>query len=234
MVQRLPRNDLTAMHLEILTEDSSTARLMEHLLPKLIGPYSEPHTWQIHSYAGIGHIPRDLGKVAAPRTRMLLNELPRLLRGYVKTPGIDAVVVVMDADRRECQALLSDLRSLAASCNADHLVMFRLAIEETEAWFFGDQSALVSAYPNAKLPTLASYVQDSVCGTWELLADAIHPGGVKSAKKAGWPIIGQIKHEWANRIGPFMDPESNQSPSFAKLRDGLRRLAPPPATAGLA
>ena len=44
-------------------------------------------------------------------------------------------------------------------------------------------------------------------------------------KKAGWPLLGQIKHEWAERIGPRMALDRNASPSFCKFRDGLRSLA---------
>ncbi|AKJ28705.1 hypothetical protein AAW51_2014 [Caldimonas brevitalea] len=71
---------------------------------------------------------------------------------------------------------------------------------------------------------LARYQQDSVCGTWELLADAVYPGGQAAIRKAGWPLPGQIKHEWAEKIGPRMSVEVNASPSFHKFREGLRRL----------
>lgn len=43
-------------------------------------------------------------------------------------------------------------------------------------------------------------------------------------KKTRWPLPGQVKHEWAEKIGPLLDPERNVSPSFIRLRDGLRRL----------
>jgi len=33
------------------------------------------------------------------------------------------------------------------------------------------------SYPRAKRDVLDRYVQDRVCGTWELLADAVYPGG---------------------------------------------------------
>ena len=56
------------------------------------------------------------------------------------------------------------------------------------------------------------------------IADAVHPGGSAAIKKCGWPLPGQVKHEWAEKVGPLMDPERNISPSFGKLRDGLRRL----------
>ena len=213
------------MHIEILTEDSSGQRLLEYLVPKLIGPLGEPHTWRFHSYRGIGRIPANLSRTRDPSKRILLEQLPRLLRGYVTTPGIDAVVVVLDADDRDCASFLGELQSVAATCGASHLTLFRLAIEEVEAWYLGDRSALRLAYPNARVQSLDGYVQDSVCGTWELLAEAIHPGGMRAIRQAGWPLPGQIKHDWAARIGPCLDPASNRSPSFGKLRDGIRRLA---------
>jgi hypothetical protein len=102
--------------------------------------------------------------------------------------------------------------------------LFRIAIEEMEAWYFGDRQALLEAYPQAKVEVLARYQQDRVCGTWELLADAIFPGGSAALKKAGWPLPGQVKYEWAEKIGPLLDLDRNLSPSFGKLREGLRRL----------
>jgi hypothetical protein len=71
---------------------------------------------------------------------------------------------------------------------------------------------------------LDGYEQDSICGTWEIVADALYPGGAKKVKKEGWPLPGQLKNEWAENIGPLMDIENNASPSFCKLREGLRRL----------
>ena len=106
--------------------------------------------------------------------------------------------------------------------SAKHFV--RLAIEEMESWFLGDRQALLAAYPKAKTDVLHRYKQDSVCGTWELLADALHPGGMAAILKAGWPLPGQVKHEWVEKIAPRMNVEHNLSPSFCKFREGLRRL----------
>jgi len=211
------------MHIEVLTEDSSGRVLLERLLPKLIGPHGEPHSWRVTSYRGIGRIPPKL-KAGDPARRILLDQLPRVLGGFARTSGIDAVVVVLDADDRDCVALLAELRDLAVSRGADTKTMFRLAIEETEAWYFGDRNALPAAYPKAQKAVLKRYRQDTVCGTGEMLADAVHPGGLAAVGKPGGARPGDLKHEWANRIGPLMNPDANVSPSFGKLRDGLRRL----------
>ena len=212
------------MHIEILVEDQSGALLLAHLLPKIIGSYGDPHTWQIHAYKGIGKLPRNLKGMVAPNKRILLDRLPSILRGYGRTPGIDKVVVVLDNDDRDCTAFLGQLNGLLRQCWPSPATLFRLALEEIEAWYIGDRRAIRRAYPAIRDGVLSTYAQDSCCGTWEVLADAIHPGGSRAIKKAGWPIPGQIKCEWANRIGPLLNVEHNDSPSFCKLRDGLRRI----------
>jgi Domain of unknown function (DUF4276) len=212
------------MHLEFLIEDSSGERLLQSLLPKLLGDYGSPHTWRVHAYKGIGRVPKGLSKTSEPAKRMLLDQLPRLLRGYGQSSGFDAVIVILDSDRQDCRLFLTELQAVLAACRPAPNVLFRLAIEEMEAWYFGDQKALIEAYPKAKMDLLNRYKQDSICGTWECLADALYPGGIAAIKKAGWPLPGQIKSDWAEKIGPLLDPDRNNSPSFKKLRDGIRRL----------
>lgn len=212
------------MHIEILMEDSSGEKLLTKLVPKLIGEYGSPHTWRFHAYRGIGRIPKNLGSSTDPAKRVLLDQLPRLLQGYGNTPGVDAVLIVLDTDKRNCAAFLKELNAVAIACTPSPNVMFRLAIEELEAWYLGDRKAIETAYPRAKADVLNRYVQDSACDTWELLADAIHPGGSAAVKKAGWPLPGQLKHDWAEKIGALLEPDRNLSPSFKKLCDGLRRL----------
>ena len=213
------------MHIEFLVEDSSGKKLLQCLMPQLLGRFGDTHTWRLHSYRGIGRIPTNLGAYTDPTKRILLDQLPKLLRGYGRTPGIDAVVVVLDADRRDCKTFLKELPRIASACVPVPTTMFRLAIEEMEAWYFGDRLALLAAYPRAKAAVLNSYVQDSTCDTWETLADAVYAGGSAALKKKGWPLPGQVKHEWAQRIGPLMVLDRNLSPSFCKFRDGLRSLA---------
>ena len=212
------------MHIEVLVEDSSGSKLVETLLPKVIGGIGQPHTWRVHPYKGIGRLPGNLRPAGDPSKRALLNQLPRILSGYGKTVGIEGVVVVVDADSRDCKTFLAELTAMVEKCRPAPNVLFRLAIEEVEAWYLGDREAVKIAYPNAKNDVLDRYQQDSVCGTWEVLADAVYPGGSAAIRRKGWPLPGTIKHEWAEQIGPHMDIENNTSPSFGKFRDGLRRL----------
>ncbi|MCL5286271.1 MAG: DUF4276 family protein [Nitrospirae bacterium] len=193
-------------------------------MPKMIGDQGHPHTWRLHSYRGLGRIPGGLKASDNAYHRLLLKELPRLLQGYGKTPGIDGVVVVLDSDKKNCREFLDELQILRDGCRPVPRVLFRLAIEEIEAWYLGDRKALLEAYPRGKRAVLDGYVQDRPCDTWELLADAVYPGGREAILRAGWPLPGQVKHEWAEKIGPLLGLERNMSPSFQKLLSGMKRL----------
>ena len=209
------------MHIEVLVEDRSGATLVETLMPRVI---CESHTWRVISYKGIGRIPKGMTGNSDPAKRALLDQLPRVLKGYGKTPYVDAVVVVVDSDHRDCKEFLAELKALTEQCHPAPKTLFRLAIEEMEAWLLGDRKALQAAYPKAKMSTLAKYHQDSICNTWELLADAVYPGGYKAIRDAGYPECGRLKHEWAEKIARHMDVENNASHSFCKFRDGVRGL----------
>lgn len=111
------------------------------------------------------------------------------------------------------------------ACSPRPTALFRIAIEEGEAWLLGDRDAVKAACPNVKEAVLNGYVQDSICGTWEILADAVHPGGSVPLKRAGYPTAGRVKCEWARKITPHMDMGRNRSPSFQVFRDGVKSLA---------
>ena len=213
------------MHFEFLTEDASGKIALEVLVAKILGPFGNPHTYAFHPYKGIGRLPSGLTGKTDPRKRILLDRLPKILRGYGRSLGSDScVVVVVDSDRRDCKVFKNQLNSILQSCNPAPCTLIRIAIEELESWFLGDRKALLGVYPNAKTQIIDTYIQDSICDTWEKLADAIHPGGAAALKKAGWPIIGQAKCIWAEELAKEMDIECNSSPSFRAFRDGLRRM----------
>ena len=214
------------MHFEVLVEDQSGKLALEIILEKILGANSTEHSWKIFSYQGIGHIPRNLHAVPNPHRRLLLEHLPRLLRAYGRSlPNSSVVIVVVDLDNRNCVAFKQELLNLLQACNPRPSTLFRIAIEESEAWLLGDRRAVMAAYPKAKISVLDNYIQDDICGTWEILADAIHPGGSSGLKKLGYPEIGKAKCKWAQEISPHMNVERNQSGSFQVFRDGVRRYA---------
>lgn len=219
------------MHLEILVEDKSGEIALENLVPKIIG---EEHTFKIHSYKGIGKIPKNLRLEENPSSRILLQRLPSVLRGYGKSFVPDfpsAVVVVCDLDDKCLKTFRKDLDDLLQHCSPQPESAFCIAVEEGEAWLLGDKEAIRSAFPNAKESVLRGYSNDSVCGTWECLADALYPGGAKKLRNKGWQAVGFEKAVWASKISPVMDVERNVSPSFVYFRDRLRSLLAGP-TAG--
>lgn len=223
------------MHFEILVEDASGKIALDHFMTKILGLHGEPHTWRITNYQGVGHLPKNLRTATDAKTRVLLNNLPPMLRAYGKTfrsygPGYPAaVIVVCDLDIRDRDAFVKQLEDLLAACDPRPNTLFRLAIEEGEAWLLGDRAAIEQAYPHAKTAVLDAYVQDSICGTWEVMADAVHPKGAADLRQKGYPEAGRIKCEWARNIAPHVDVDRNRSPSFKHLRDGIRDLVRGPS-----
>lgn len=214
------------MHFEILVEDASGKIALRSVLEKILSPNEQNHTYKIISYKGIGRIPKDLRGTIDPQKRILLDRLPKLLRGYGKSfqDFHAAVVVVVDLDDKDCLMFKQEMVDILNDCNPQPTTLFRIAIEEGEAWLLGDRNAIKAAYPRAKEQILTAYKQDSICGTWEKLADAVYPGGSQKLKQLGWPHTGQSKCEWANNIAPHLDVEINQSKSFQVFRDGIRNL----------
>ncbi|MDP2751890.1 MAG: hypothetical protein Q8O31_04695 [Rhodocyclaceae bacterium] len=216
------------MHFEILIEDQSGAKALNILVPKIIG---NEHTFSVHSYKGIGRIPKNLNGKSDPSKRILLDQLPRLLRGYGNTfadypdnyPA--AVILVCDLDNKCLKSFHQELFEILNACDPKPETRFCIAIEEGEAWFLGDIQAIKSAYQKAKVSVLNAYENDAICGTWECLADAVFPGGAQSLSVKGWRAIGAEKSDWSERIAPHMNIENNSSPSFCYFKETLKGLA---------
>ena len=214
------------MHFEVLVEDRSGKEALEIIMEKILGANSSEHSWRIISYKGSGRIPKDLRGVTDPRKRILLDQLPSRLRGYGRSlQDSSSVLVVVDLDARDCMAFKRELLDVLDACYPRPCTLFRIAIEEGEAWLLGDLDAVRTAYPNARDSVLNGYEQDSICGTWEVLADAVHPGGAARLKATGYPELGRVKCEWAREIALHMDVDKNRSKSFQVFRDGVRNLA---------
>lgn len=204
------------MYFQFLVEDMSGGRLICQLMDKVVARHPDV-SYDCKSFKGIGGFTKK-NTVKETKTGKLLNDLATYLRGFNKSlqniPA--AIVVVMDNDNRDTEAFSAELDRVAAQnmITTDHV--FCIAVEEIEAWLLGDEQAILAAYPNAKLSHLHAYEQDSICGTWEVLADVVYPGGSAKMKKIcqAYGEIGKIKCEWATNIGGYMNWSSNKSPSF--------------------
>lgn len=216
------------MHFEILVEDQSGKKMLESLVPGIIGNL---HSVRIHEYQGIGRIPRNLTSSTDAKKRLILDQLPRPLRGYGRTfanyPATypAAVIVVCDLDDRCLKSFRSELLEVLDACDPKPKTRFCIAIEEGEAWLLGDILAIRAAYPDARNGVLNRYENDSICDTWELLADAVYVGGSRRLKNLGSGAVGKEKSSWAEKIAPYMDVEKNASPSFQYFRDKIKGLS---------
>lgn len=216
------------MHFQFLVEDYSSGVLIELLMGKITSGNPDV-TYQCKSFKGLGGLTKK-NSVKETKTGKLLNDLATYLKGFNKSlQNISAaIVVVLDNDQNDPVEFLAELQEVAESnqITLDHV--FCIAVEEVEAWLLGDRNALVAAYPSAKSQVLNSYVQDSICGTWELLADAIYPGGLVKFRKdcPTYIEVGIYKSEWARRIGEYMEPKNNVSPSFRNFVTEIKKRLP--------
>lgn len=205
------------MHFQFLIEDQSSEVLIREIMNRLIGSHVKYNSCDYKSFKGIGGFTK---KTTAKETHTgkLLNDLAIYLRGFQRSlQGIEAVlIIVLDNDDNNPEHFKNELETLAHDNNITMDHVFCLAVEEAEAWLLGDKEAVLQAYPQSKLKVLNAYIQDSICGTWEVLADAVYKGGLAKIQKTKMPYmeIGKLKSEWAYNISKYMVFEHNLSPSF--------------------
>jgi len=198
------------MHIEFLVEEPSAEAALQNLLPKILGSVA---TFDIHPYQGKPD---------------LLKKLPNRLDGYSHwLPEDWRIVVLADADDDDCLELKAQLEQIAQNAGLatksatppgqQFQVLNRLAIEELEAWFFGDVEALRAAYPRVR-PTLGKRAKyrnpDAITGgTWEALERLL--------QRLNYFRQGLPKITVARQVSKHMDPASNRSRSFQIFREGL-------------
>ena len=135
----------------------------------------------------------------------------------------------MDRDNENCHQLKDTLEKMAADAElptrskprgTSYTVVNRLVIEELEAWYFGDWTAVRAAYPKASpnIPSSPKYRNpDAILGgTWETFERIL--------KKAGYFSNGLRKSEAARKIAPEMNSDHNTSHSFQVLRTALLEM----------
>jgi len=193
---------MVAAHLEFLVEELSMEAFLRGLLPRIL---PQDKSFAIHPFQGKQDL---LGKLE-PRLRAYASWLPQNWR----------IVVVVDRDDDECRdikrrlermASRAGLRTRTKSRTAQWQLVNRIAIEELEAWYFGDWQAVHQAYPriSANL-TRRSGLRDPdtiAGGTWEMFERVL--------QKAGYAQGGLRKMEVARSIGALVDPSRNCSHSF--------------------
>jgi hypothetical protein len=157
----------------------------------------------------------------------LLRRLQDRLCGYaVWLPDDWRIVVVVDRDDDDCVALKEQLellarnaklRTRASSAKQPWQLVNRIAIEELEAWYFGDWAAVRAAYPRVlqHVTGQAPYRHpDAVAGgTWEAFERVL--------QRHGYFRGGLSKIEAARAIGAAIEPQRSRSPSFLQFRDAV-------------
>lgn len=194
---------VTAAHLELLVEEPSMEAFLRAFLPRLL---PQGRSFEVHPFQGKSD---------------LLGKLEARLRAYAAWLPTDwRIIVIVDRDGDDCRVLKRHLEAIARrvglktrtrSGNAHWQLVNRIAIEELEAWYFGDWEAVHTAYPRVA-PTVTSRhglrIPDVIAGgTWEVFERVL--------QKHGYFKGGLSKIEAARTIGAHIDPARNRSISFA-------------------
>lgn len=157
----------------------------------------------------------------------LLTKLPQRLKGYAGwLPDDWRIVVVIDRDNERCDELKAHLENIAedagllsrrASGTTHWQIATRIAIEELEAWYFGDWAAVVNVYPRVRINVARSAAYrnaDAIAGgTWEHFERVL--------QGAGYFAGGLRKIEAAQAIAAAFVPVRNTSPSFTAFHSAI-------------
>jgi hypothetical protein len=149
------------------------------------------------------------------------------LRGYATwLPADWRILVVVDRDDEDCLGLKQRLEAVAQRaglCSRSRAgglpwqLVNRIAIEELEAWYFGDWSAVRTAYPrlSSTVTNQQRYRDPDAIegGTWEAFERIL--------QRRGFFKGGLRKIEAARTLGGVVEPERNRSHSFCRFRDAL-------------
>lgn len=150
----------------------------------------------------------------------LLDKLEARLRACASwLPADCRLIVVVDRDDDDCRELKRRLEALSAraglrsrsrSRGGPWQLVNRIAVEELEAWYFGDWDAVRLAYPRAaaNVPQRRGLRDpDAIAGgTWEAFERVM--------RQRGYFQGGLAKIEAARAIGAFVDVERCRSASF--------------------
>ncbi len=215
------------MLIEVLSEDRSAIPVLEHFLGEEVKRRKQKYGMNFRPHRGIGRLADDPHCPPAINKTGLYDLLPAKLRAYEKLSKKFNIllVVVHDADEKDEDSFYQQLEYLFRTFSPSHFFVIGIAVEEVEAWLLGDFQAIQKAYPTADKKMWQTYRQDSVCGTWELLARIVE--GKKRAKeliRLGYPAVGIYKSEWAKNIAPYLVAERNRSPSFRKFFTRFRNI----------
>ena len=204
---------MTVNHVEVLVEEPSMQAAMQRLLPRLLGET----TFKVYAF----RCKQDL-----------LKRLPERLWGYSKwLPSDWRILVIVDRDNDNCLELKEKMETVASDASlvtktqADDSISYhvvnRVAVEELEAWYFGDWQAVRRAYPRVSesVPRRARYRKpDEIKGeTWEAFERLL--------KRSGYFRNGLRKIEAARKVAKHWNPEANKSHSFQVLRKTLCDMA---------
>ena len=213
------------MRIEVLSEDRSGGAMIEKIIPKMLSFDTRQIDFAVRPHRGLGEWPDNNTSHPKKNATGLLELLPAKLRAYDKVYASTRtlVIVIMDTDKNDPDEIRSRIKDMCRKNGPNLKTVIGLCTEETEAWLMGDVDAIKQAYPDADMQVMDEYVQDSICGTWEVLCRVLLKEKAGRAIRIGYPAIGQLKSEWSGRISKYMDPAKNKSPSYNRFKKDFEK-----------
>ena len=177
----------------LMTEEKSMEKTLSSLIRRQFPQAEEGVDWIVLAFEG----KQDLEKRFVDRLK-------------IWSYGDPHFVVMRDADSGDCSVIKARLLERAQPYKRK--VTVRIVCKELESWFIGDEKAVKSAYPEAKLSSATEKYRD--------------PDGLLNASQELSKITGDSsKVGRAGRTAAHMQPESNRSKgfqvTFATLEGGL-------------
>ena len=182
------------IQLVFLLEERSARAMIEGLLPTVI-PYNKRESIEFKFIVFEGK--QDLDK-----------HLKRKLDNY-QVPYA-RFIVLRDQDSSDCRQLKDKLLSECSRSKATKYIV-RIACRELESWYFGDLEAVKSAFPEFK-PT-------------RRLGTIKNPDMIDKPSKVLMEATKGLyqKISGSRAIGPYLNPVSNNSPSFKAFLNGINK-----------
>ena len=212
------------MIIEVLSEDKSSVPVLSQIIYEVLPAYQNLiKKVNIFPHRGKGNLPADIDQKPKAFASSLLDLLPAKIRAYHKVYSDQEIilVIVLDADNDDSSEIYRNVEYVVRKEAPNKFFVIGIPIEETESWLLGDRNALLTAYPDARTAILDNYQQDSICGTWELLARVIMGSQAENLIRIGYPAVGAYKHLWAEKISRNMKIANNISASY---QDFVKRL----------
>lgn len=188
--------------LEFLVEEPSIAEVLKVILPKVL-----PDNWKLGENCFV--------RCHEGKQDLQLS-IPRKIHAASMKDITTGFIILQDQDSDNCLSLKGKLVNLCENAlrgNNNVLYKVRIVCHELESWYLGDMDAIEKVFPrfhSKQFKGKKKFRKPDEC---------INPKQELKKLVGNYPQIAT-----AREIAPYLDIESNKSPSFNCFISGIRQL----------